>query len=165
MPANASFARKPQRRDRLIREHVHDPYKVRVKLPEPTFCPHCKAVWMRGRWQWSAAPAAARRTPCPACLRIRDKAPAGLLALGGEFFRLHREEILHLANNSVEHQRREHPLKRMMGIEERPDGVEIAFTDTHLPRGVGEAIERAFHGTLEVQYTDESNLVRVRWTR
>jgi NMD protein affecting ribosome stability and mRNA decay len=166
MTGPASFPRKPQRRDRLIREQVHDPYKARSKLREPTVCPKCEAVWLHGRWQWVETPAAgAFRTLCPACLRMRDKAPAGLLSLGGEFFRAHREEILSLARNNVEQQRREHPLKRLMGIEERTDGVEVSFTDTHLPRGVGEAIERAFDGTLEVQYTDESNLVRVRWTR
>ncbi|MGE5336466.1 MAG: BCAM0308 family protein [Gemmatimonadota bacterium] len=165
MTGSASFARKPQRRDRLIREHVHDPYKVRVKLPEPTVCTQCGAIWLHGRWQWGEATAGAHGTLCPACQRVRDKAPAGLLWLGGEFFRAHREEILNLARNHVEQQRREHPLKRLLGIEERAEGIEISFTDTHLPRGVGEAIERAFDGALEIQYTDESNLVRVRWVR
>ncbi len=53
-----------------------------------------------------------------------------------------------------------------MGIENQKDGsVAITFTDTHLPRGVGEAIERAYHGDLDIQYTEESGLVRVYWRR
>jgi hypothetical protein len=47
------------RRDRLIREHVHDPYKTRLKLPEPTVCPQCGAVFNEGRWHWAPA----RRRP------------------------------------------------------------------------------------------------------
>ena len=38
------------RRDRLIHEHVHDPYKTRLQLPEPTVCPQCGAVFHEGRW-------------------------------------------------------------------------------------------------------------------
>jgi hypothetical protein len=33
-----------QRGDRLIRERIHDPYKMRLKLPDPTLCPDCGAV-------------------------------------------------------------------------------------------------------------------------
>jgi len=165
MPAHASFAGKPQRRDRLIRESVHDPYKVRVKLTEPGSWRHCQAVWRRGRWQWGGAPAGANKTPCATCPRSRDRVPADLLLRTGDFFKAHRAEILNFAQDHGEQQRREHPLKRLTGIAERPDGVEIAFTDTHRPRGVGETIESAFNGTLEIRYTDESNLVRVPWSR
>ena len=41
----------------------------------------------------------------------------------------------------------------------------VKFTDLHLPRGTGEAIERAYDGNLDIQYTKESNLVRVYWNR
>jgi hypothetical protein len=32
------------RKNRLIHEHVHDPYKTKSKPPEPTVCPICYAV-------------------------------------------------------------------------------------------------------------------------
>jgi hypothetical protein len=41
------------RQDRLILERVHDPYRIRGKLPEPTVCPKCGAVFLDRRWQWS----------------------------------------------------------------------------------------------------------------
>ena len=42
--------RRAARGDRLIRKHVHDPYKTRLKLPDPTLCPQCGAVYSKGRW-------------------------------------------------------------------------------------------------------------------
>ena len=36
-----NLSRRAARGDRLIREHVHDPYKTRLKLTEPTVCPQC----------------------------------------------------------------------------------------------------------------------------
>jgi hypothetical protein len=38
------------RRGRPIREREHDPYKSESKLPEPTVCPQCQAVYHAGRW-------------------------------------------------------------------------------------------------------------------
>ncbi len=43
---------KQGRQDRLIQENVHDPYMAKLKLPEPTLCPACQAVFRGGRWQW-----------------------------------------------------------------------------------------------------------------
>jgi hypothetical protein len=51
---------KSRRRDRLIREPEHDPYKSRRKLPEPTACPECGAVFREGRWQWVEVPTESR---------------------------------------------------------------------------------------------------------
>ena len=77
-------------------ELVHDSYKSKRKLPEPTRCPKCGATFHKGRWTWDIAPAQAHEHICPACHRIQDKFPAGYVTLGGEFFRQHREEILGL---------------------------------------------------------------------
>ena len=79
---------KPERRDRLIRERVHDPYKVRRKLPEPALCPECGAIYQAGRWRWSKPklrPEGAHEVICQACHRIRDQYPAGELTLSGHF--------------------------------------------------------------------------------
>jgi NMD protein affecting ribosome stability and mRNA decay len=156
-----------KRGDRLIKEQVHDPYMSRAKLPEPTVCPGCSAVFHNGRWQWAPTmPADANEELCPACRRIREKVPAGFLTLSGGFFADHRDEIMNLVQHKVEAQKAQHPLKRIMDIEDQDDGaVRITFTDTHLPRGVGEAIEHAYQGELDIHYADEAGIVRVMWMR
>lgn len=157
---------KQGRQDRLIKENVHDPYMTRLKLPEPTLCPTCQAVFRSGRWQWvSSVPSDANEEHCPACRRIQDKVPAGILTLSGEFFAGHRAEIMNLVRNKEEAEKAQHPLKRLMAIEDQGNSSVLTFTDTHLPRGVGEAIQRAYEGELDIQYTKEANIVRVTWTR
>jgi len=85
------------RRDRLVQERIHDPYKPRRQLSEPSRCGECGVVYANGRWQWvSEPPADAGELVCPACRRTRDRVPASLLTLSGEFFEAHREEILRL---------------------------------------------------------------------
>ncbi len=153
------------RQDRLLHEHVHDPYKSRSKLPEPTTCPGCGAVYQNGRWQWGESKAGSHETLCPACQRIRDKVPAGYLTLKGEFFASHREEILNLVHNAEEKAKTQHPIERIMDKEEQQDGLLITFTDAHLARGVGEAIHHAFQGELEFHYEQEDVVLRLNWMR
>lgn len=155
------------RQDRLLKEHVHDPYMTRSKPTEPTVCPQCGVVFSSGRWQWLPEnPEGANKELCPACQRIHDKVPAGILTLSGDFFAEHRDEIMRLAHNKEEEQKAQHPMKRIMEIEEQEEGdTVITFTDVHLPRGVGEAIERAYEGELDIHYTEEAGIVRVYWKR
>lgn len=156
----------PKRGDRLLRERVHDPYKTRLKLPEPTVCPDCGAHYHDGRWTWDERPAGeAHEERCQACHRIKDHYPAGYLSLRGGFVFRHKDEILHLARNTESTESAEHPLHRIMALEERPEEIEITTTDIHLPRRIGEALFRAFEGELDFHYDEETYLIRVTWTR
>lgn len=154
------------RLDRRILERESDPYGLPGKLPEPTVCPSCGAMYREGRWSWGAPPADAHRTLCPACRRIEDDYPAGLVVVEGDFVAAHGEEIRGLARNLEARERKEHPLKRIMRVAEREEGgLEIATTDSHLARGIGDALYHAYEGELDYHYTDEENLLRVHWRR
>ena len=150
---------------RLLKELDHDPYHSKVKLKEPTVCPVCSAVYHKGRWQWGRTPADAHEVMCPACHRIHDKVPAGFLTISGDFYVQHKGEIQSLISNVEEREKSEHPLKRVMGVEEKNDGAVYSFTDAHLARGVGEALHHAYQGELDYQYTDEDIMLRVNWSR
>lgn len=155
-----------QRRDRLIRENIHDPYKASAKPSAPSVCKECGVVFENGRWHWSPElPTNAADALCPACMRIRDRLPAGFLTLSGDFLQKHREDILHLLRNTVDAQQKEHPVKRIMDITDTGGEVAVSFTDIHLPRTVGEAIRRAYNGELDIQYAEESGISRAYWSR
>lgn len=162
---NKSTTSGQSRQDRRLRELVHDPYKSKRKLPEPTVCPDCFVVFHDGRWQWRERPLDAHEVPCPACDRTRDKYPAGQVTITGPFSREHREEILNLARNQEKKAKAEHPLDRIMGIEEGEDAVIIKTTDIHLPRAIGEALQRAYDGELDYRYTEEEYYLDVTWKR
>ena len=153
-------------REQLLQELVHDSYKSKHKLSEPTLCPDCGAVYHRGRWQWGVAPEkGAHMERCPACHRIHDHFPAGYVTLGGAFFGEHRDEILHRVRHCEEAEKRDHPLERIMAIEANAEGTVVTTTDPHLARRIGDALYHAFKGELEYHYNKDENLLRVAWTR
>jgi cytochrome c553 len=150
----------------VMLESQHDAYRLREKLPEPSFCPLCSAVYEQGRWQWKEPLSAkAPHVLCSACRRQRDHQPAGIVRLAGQFLQRHRDELLQRVRNHAEHARAEHPMQRIMAIEDDGDAVVITTTDVHLARGIGEAVHQSFRGTLEVKPSPQQDLMRVNWQR
>ncbi len=153
------------RREQLLQELVHDSYKLGKKLAEPTCCPDCGAVFEKGRWAWGPGPEGAAQHRCPACQREHDHFPAGYVTLGGEFFRDHRDEIIHLVKNCETQEKAEHPLERIMALEAAGENVEVTTTGTHLAREIAERVQHAYRGELEFSYNKEDNLLRASWRR
>lgn len=155
----------PVRRTRNVQERRRDVDKAPGKLPEPTACAQCGAVFHKGRWTWDEKPPKARDTLCPACRRMNDHLPAGHLTVQGSYLRGHRAEILSVARHEEAKEKAEHPLARIMGIEDREETLVISTTDTHLPRRIGEALRHAHQGDLTIQYSKDEQFVRAAWKR
>jgi hypothetical protein len=154
------------RSDRHLREHESDAYGLRGKLPDPTACSACGALYRDGRWTWAPAPADAQRTKCPACRRTEDGVPAGVVTLRGAFVAGHDGEIRGLIRNLEEREKSQHPLKRVMAIEAGEEGgLVVTTTDARLARGIGEALHHAWQGELDYRFTEPENALRVHWKR
>ena len=100
-----------------------------------------------------------------ACQRIRDRYPAGTVTLRGAYFTTHRDDILNLARNVEESEKGEHPMNRIMGIEEQDGATVVSTTDMHLARAIGSAVHAAHKGEIDWAYDDEEARVRVTWER
>ena len=150
----------------MYEPHRQDPYQNTKKLSEPTQCPDCGLVYKKGRWQITSAtediPQAQR---CPACARIHDKVPAGVLQLSGNFFFEHKEEVLSLIHHKERDEKNQHPLERIMSIEESEGEIRISYTGLHLTRSTGEALHHAYQGKLSIMHNDHDAPIRVQWQR
>jgi hypothetical protein len=157
---------KVRRGNPLLQERIHDPYKASEKLPEPTRCPECGAVFSDGRWRWvGAEPVEPHELLCPACRRIKDRYPAGEVIISGAFATAHADEVLNLVCNTEQAERREHPLHRIMDIQKGEHDVTVTTTDVHLPRRIGHALEDAWKGELSTHYDEDGYFARVTWRR
>lgn len=153
----------PVRHDRLIQEHEHDPYASRVKPPEPAACPDCGAIFHKGRWRWGEAPADAHPHLCPACRRVRDHYPAGVVLIGGDFGVEEGDEYLRLIRHEAAAEAAEHAIERIMNIEEEDGALVVSTTSVHLARRLGDALQRAHRGRLDIRYSDEERFVRIHF--
>ena len=158
-------SKREARRDRRVQEARHDTYQLRGKLREPTVCGQCGAVFHKGHWTWGEKPAGAHEETCPACRRIHDHYPAGELTAGGSFFLEHKAEILRLINHEESKEKGQHPLSRIMKIDDKDDGVLVSTTDTHLARRIGDALRHAYQGELTMSYSEDQQFVRLHWVR
>lgn len=161
----APAARRGLRRDRTIKESRHDIYEPKGKPKDPTQCPACRAVFRAGRWSWDGAPAEAHQALCPACRRIKGRNPAGYLKLRGPSLADKRDEILALVRHEAAREGKEHPLSRIIAVEEGKQEIVVSTTDTHLPQRLGEALRHAHHGELTLRYSKDQQLVRAWWTQ
>jgi hypothetical protein len=143
-----------------------DPYRAAMKPPEPTRCPQCHASFVEGRWSWNDAPEDSHVQMCPACQRIQDHFPAGYVTIKGAFLKDHRDDIIGVITAKEKREKAERPLQRIMGIEETREGhLQVTTTDSHLARGIAEALHDAYKGDLKVRYSRDENLVRAVWSR
>lgn len=148
---------------RAQRDPTHDPYQHRQKFAEGGTCPQCGVIYRAGRWQWGEAENSFPQL-CPACRRIDDRAPAGILTLRPPLDQPRKDEAVRLARHQEEAEKSEHPLNRIIGIEETPEGIVITTTDIHLPRRIAEAVRRAFGGAVEIDFDEDGYFERVNWT-
>lgn len=155
----------PHHHEEVLPERVHDAYKLPRKLHEPTVCPSCGAVYHLGRWQWLQCPAGAEKALCSACHRIADRFPAGYLDIEGDFASTHHDELLQLLRHRETQESTEHPMERIMAIEENAGRMMVTTTGVHLARNLATALEATFQGSLQLQFSKDENLLRAYWRR
>lgn len=144
-----------------------DPYHTAGKPHAPGHCPVCGAVQLQGRWQWPtlATMVAGAERLCPACRRVAEANPAGLLHVTGPFARAHRDEIMALCRREARLESGRHPLNRILAIDSDDESLLVATTDTHLPERLGHALHRAYRGDVHYRHDAAAAMVRVDWRR
>jgi len=155
-----------QRRGRppqMTQPKHHDTYARKAKPENTRVCDQCGVVYHAGRWYWGEPPQAdVIGGLCPACERIRDRYPAGTIRLPEDFL-AQRDEVLNLIRNAEQAEKAEHPLERLMGVEDEGGGLVVTTTGIHLARAITSKLERRFHKEARIHYPEEQNLIQVSW--
>ena len=140
---------------------------------EPATCKRCGAVYANRRWTAAQNTANNKKrqrtvhvTVCPACKQAADGEPHGFVYLDGAFLGGHREEIEKLILNEAKRAGENNPLARILGLKER-DGHKLTVTTTteHLAQRLGHAVEKAFGGEIQYNFSHENKITRVSWQR
>ena len=150
-------ARRSKRYTTSYKEREHpkqDPYAM-LKAPKgPAICRKCRAVYANKRWSFDEGTArklaASRRTEklvCPACQKIRDDYPEGIVTLRWSGLRDHEGEIRGLISNVEMRAVSVNPLDRVMKIIRRKNELEVQTTNDRLAQRIGRALVRAYKGT------------------
>lgn len=152
-----------------------DPYIPRKSASSVGICPKCRAICRNKRWVLDEKEFAALTRKgagtgfvwmrCPACRKIEDGFPAGVVTLSGGYLRDHREDILNLIRNEEKRAMGINPLERIMRMEDKGEGLEIATTDEKLAQRIGREVRKACQGTVEYKWSEDSKLLRVSWAR
>ncbi len=150
-----------------------DCYLPRGASQKTAVCEGCHSVYRSKRWDadpglYDAVVKSAdtATTVCPACLKIRDNFPGGIVTLKGGFVLPHKEDLMNLIRNEEARARGFNPLERVMSIKENGHGsIIISTTNEKLAQRIGRAIKKAFHGEVAYHWSHDNKLARVDWER
>lgn len=142
---------------------------------EPAVCSHCGALYVNRRWSLAGAGAAAdelqhrraaRPVTCPACKQKHSAIISGFVNIDGDFFISHRDQIERLLRNEAARAAVDNPLAQIISWQDRKDGT-LALTTTteHLAQRLGHALAKAFHGSVDFDFSHENKVARVTWRR
>jgi hypothetical protein len=155
-------------KNKLFKTATHDPYNL-PRAEGSAICPQCDAVYQAGNWTWKHPESTvihdAQTVTCPACRRIEDNQPAGTLTLSGSFLLKHRDEIIHLIENTEKKEKADHALERLINLNDAEGDLIVTTTGIHLASRLGHALQSAFKGDSEYKYGDNEYELSVSWTR
>ena len=150
-----------------------DSYLPRGASRKISVCGGCRAVYMNKRWyaegdvdETALKNPEAAKIVCPACLKIRDNFPGGIVTLKGDYVLPHKKDLMKLIKNEEERARGLNPLERVMSVKENGYGsLIISTTNEKLAQRLGRAVKKAFHGDVAYHWSHDNKLVRVDWER
>ena len=142
-----------------------DAYLEKEGIKGVAYC-SCGTVFRSKRWQIGNDDSReGRKVMCPACKRIAERSPAGIISLQGKFLASHEAEIGNIIRNTERASFQKNPLGRIMETHKEANGMTITTTDGKLAQKIGREVFRSYGGELNFLWSNSENLVRVAWSR
>ncbi|HJV36174.1 BCAM0308 family protein [Geomonas sp.] len=143
-----------------------DVYLPKRGLPEGAHCKGCGITYHNKRWQIEGVEQGAScEVLCPACQRMEDHNPGGVVTLSGPYLAVHKEEILNAIRQQEAKSREKNPIGRIMEIKEDNGQITVTTTEDKLAQKLGREVFRSQKGELHYQWSHDQRMVRVEWMR
>lgn len=149
-----------------------DPYVMDEGRPEPAICGRCHAIFKNKRWYFEEnefnhfrRTREAAETVCPACQKVTQSYPEGIVTLRGDYLWHHEEEIRNILKKEENKAMAKNPLERIIRMEREGDDLVIETTEEKLAEHLGRALNKAHQGELKIDWSNEHSLCRVIWER
>ena len=143
-----------------------DVYRPKRAMPEGASCKQCGIVYHNKRWQVEHLQnESSCEVLCPACQRIEDHNPGGVVTLSGPYLAVHKEEILNRIKQEEAKSRQKNPIGRIMEIKEEDGRITVTTTEDKLAQKLGREVYKSQKGQLHYQWSHDQRMVRVEWTR
>lgn len=146
-----------------------DAYMPQKGIKEPASCGQCGAIYKNKRWAVDDGTlkktAGMAKVDCPACRRIAENIPAGIVNLSGKYLIEHKDDIINAIQKTESRSRLKNPLGRIMNIATEKGSLTVSTTEDKLAQKIGREIFKAHHGELHYRWSHEEHFVRVEWSR
>lgn len=149
-----------------------DVYLPKGGVKEAALCGKCGALYRNKRWsvdeeelRKAKRGGGLNTVTCPACQRMADGNPAGIVTFSGDYLVQHEEDILNTIRNIETKSRVKNPLGRIMEISQDKNVLTVATTEDKLAQKLGREIYKAHRGELHYRWSHAENFVRVTWSR
>lgn len=152
------------------RPKLNDPYLLSKGYKEPTICPVCGLVFHNKRWVrdehiFNSINAVAEKHKCPACRKIEDHFPMGVVTISGMFFSTIKNELVNLIHNQEKKELLRNPLARIMSLKNEGNNVLVKTTTENLATMIGKALQRSHGGELSINFSQDEKIARIHWHR
>ena len=150
----------------------NDPYLLKKDSHGVAYCKECRGVYKNRYWSFDeeefkrfAKSEEIDSVICPACKKINDNYPEGIVTLRGDFLQQHKDEILNLIKNEENKAKGINSLERIIEIKEDDGKIVITTTNEKIAQRIGRGVYKAYHGEIEYKWSQDNRMLRVEWER
>ncbi len=169
MPKTKSLVRSLSRRG--VRSDMSPPVGGvgKTRQREPAACERCGATYVRRTWRRDRAVThdlltRATWTVCPACRQAGSGEYWGRVLVRGAFVPAHESDIRRRISNVAERAARSQPLRRVLAIDRRSDGLEVLTTSQKLAHRIVHELKKLYRGRAHYCWSDDGSLFAT-WQR
>ncbi len=149
-----------------------DPFASDKALKEPALCKGCQSYLHHKRWlnnpetyQQLKSDPRVHWVTCPACRKIAEGYPEGIVTLRGSYLWKHEDEIRRLLKNVETESFDRNPQERIIRQSQKEEQIIIETTEQSLAEHLGRVLHRAHQGELNIHWAEGADICRVNWER